>query len=236
MGRKKKASNRYWTTITEHAIQAYNQCSEDSVLREKIYRRFLFKPLMKLSENRINQMKADYIDKSFIDLQTDLVTYLTERLPKINRDKGKGYSYFTRTAWHYLIAENSKAYKKLKSKVDEFNVDDDRNIINEQDNDEMQDNLKIFMDYFVEYCYANLNSIFNSSIDIHVADSVLHFFENRINIENFNKKSLYILIRERSKLEPNQTTYITRVMKILKKLYEEKFNEYKQSEFIKLPF
>jgi len=89
------------------------------------------------------------------------------------------------------------------------------------------------MDEFVEYCYDNLNFIFTNSTDIHVADSVLHLFESRENIENFNKKALYIYIRERTGLP---TTNITRVVKTLKGLYETKFSEYANENFIKLPF
>jgi hypothetical protein len=236
MGRKKKTSNRYWTKITECAIQAYNQLDESPVKREKIYRRFLFTPLMKMAENRINQMKPDYIDKTFIDLQTDLVTYLTERLPKIKTAKGKGFSYFTRTSWNYLIAENSAEYKKLKRKTTEIDLDEDRNIMSEIHNLEMRDNIKQFMDTYIKYCYNNLNYIFSNSSDIHVADCILHFFEDRINIEEYNKKSLYILIRERAGLDPSKTNNLTRVMKVLKRIYEEKFEEYKESEFVKLPF
>ena len=236
MGRKRKKSNNYFTSITQAAIIAYNQIEDRPVLRERVYRRFIFPAFMKLAENLINKMKPDYIDSTFSDLQTDLVTYLTARLDKFNPESGKAYSYYTRTSWNYLIAENSKAYKKIKQKAEEFDLDEQRNIMTEMDNDEMQDNLRVFMDEFVDYCYRNLNYIFNSSLDIHVADSVLHFFENRENIEEYNKKSLYILIRERAKLEPAQTTYITRVMKTIKRLYEDKFEEYQQSEFMKLPF
>jgi hypothetical protein len=236
MGRKRKKSNNYFTSITQAAIVAYNQLEERPVLKERVYRRFIFPAFMKLAENLINKMKPDYIDSTFSDLQTDLVTYLTARLDKFNPESGKAYSYYTRTSWNYLIAENSKAYKKIKQKAEEFDLDEQRNVMTEIDNDEMQDNLRVFMDEFVDYCYRNLNYIFSSSLDIHVADSVLHFFENRENIEEYNKKSLYILIRERAKLEPAQTTYITRVMKTIKRLYEDKFEEYQQSEFMKLPF
>jgi len=236
MGRKKKASNRYWTKITECAIQAYNQYEDNPVKREKIYRRFLFPALLKLAENRINQMKPDYIDKSFVDLQTDLVTYLTERLYRIKPGKGRGFSYFTRTSWNYLIAENDKAYRMLKRKADEYDLDEDRNIMAERHNSAVQEYIKYFMDEYINYCYNNLNYIFSNSTDIHVADCILHFFENRINIEEYNKKALYILIRERAGLDPSKTNNLTRVMKVLRSIYEEKFNEYKETQFMKLPF
>ncbi len=233
MGRKKKKSNRYWTSITEYAIAGYNRTSDQQARKEKIYRRFIFPALMKLSENLINKMKCDYIDSSFKDLQTDLVTYLTVRLDKFNPDAGKAYSYYTRTSFNYLIAENQKGYAKLKKTAEPVDIDDQRNIMTEMHNEEMKETLKYFMDAYIEYCYDNLNLIFTNRSDMHVADSILHIFETRESIEQFNKKALYIFIRERTGLETNN---ITRVIKVLKKIYAQKFLEYEQTEFVNLPF
>jgi hypothetical protein len=233
MAVKRKKSNVYFTKITDFAISAYNQTTENVVLREKIYRRFIYPAFMKMAENLINKVKPTYIDSTFVDLQTDLVTYLTERLNKFNPNAGKAYSYYTRTSFNYLIAENQKAYSKLKSNTMELDIDEQRNIIIEIHNDEMKETLRYFMDAYIDYCYDNLNYIFNNSVDIHVADSVLHIFESRENIEDFNKKALYIFIRERTGLE---TSNITRVVKVLKQIYVDKFLEYEQSDFVKLPF
>jgi len=233
MGRKKKKSNRYWTKITELSITAYNQTVDNPHLRERIYRRFVYPALMKLAENLINKMKPTYIRSNFKDLQTDLVTYLTARLDKFNPENGKAYSYYTRSSFNYLIAENQRAYVKLKQKSSTIDIDEDRNILIEMHNDEMKLTLKYFMDAYIEYCQCNLNFIFNNQADIHVADSVLHIFETRETLEEFNKKALYVFIRERTGL---QTNNITRVIKILKQIYENKFKEYEQTEFIKLPF
>lgn len=233
MAAKRKKSNVYFTKITDYAIAAYNRTETNSALREKIYRRFIYPAFMKMAENLINKVKPTYIDSTFVDLQTDLVTYLTERLNKFNPEAGKAYSYYTRTSFNYLIAENQKAYSKLKADALEIDVDEQRNIITEIHNDEMQETLHYFMDAYIEYCYDNLNYIFTNPADIHVADSVLHIFESRENIEDFNKKALYIFIRERTGLE---TTNITRVIKVLKQIYEEKFLEYERSNFVNLPF
>jgi hypothetical protein len=232
MARKKK-SNNYFTKITDMSISAYNQSVENEALREKIYRRFIYPAFMKLAENIINKIKPDYIDSSFQDLQTDLVTFLTARLNKFNPNAGKAYSYYTRTALNYIIAENQKGYAKLKADTLEIDIDEQRNIVTEIHNEEMREVLHYFMDAYIEYCYDNLNYIFSNPTDIHVADSVLHIFESRENIENFNKKALYIFIRERTCLE---TTNITRVIKTLKEIYETKFREYERTDFIKLPF
>jgi hypothetical protein len=232
MAKRKKKSNVYFTKITDLAISAYNKV-DSNVTREKIYRRFIYPAFMKLAENLINKVKPTYIDSTFMDLQTDLVTFLTERLSKFNPNAGKAYSYYTRTSFNYLIAENQKAYSKLKADTLEIDVDEQRNVMIEMHNDEMQETLEYFMNAYVDYCYDNLNYIFSNSTDIHVADSVLHIFETRENIEDFNKKALYIFIRERTGLE---TTNITRVIKTLKQIYETKFLEYEQSNFVNLPF
>jgi hypothetical protein len=230
--RAKKKSNVYFTKITELAISGYNRC-ESPTRREKIYCRFIYPAFMKMAENLINTVKPTYIDSSFVDLQTDLVTYLTERLNKFNPNAGKAYSYYTRTSFNYLIAENQKAYSKVKSDALEINIDERRNLVTEMHNDEMRETLFEFMNAYIAYCYDNLNYIFSNSTDIHVADSLLHIFETRENIDDFNKKSLYILIRERTGLE---TINITRVIKTLKQIYEENFVLYEQSNFMKLPF
>jgi hypothetical protein len=232
MARKKK-SNNYFTKITDMAISAYNQSPENEAFREKVYRRFIYPAFLKLSENIINKIKPDYIDSSFEDLQTDLVTFLTARLNKFNPNAGKAYSYYTRTALNYIIAENQKGYAKVKADTLEIDIDERRNVITEIHNAEMRETLEYFMDAYIEYCYDNLNYIFTNPTDIHVADSVLHIFESRENIENFNKKALYIFIRERTGLE---TTNITRVIKVLKDIYETKFKEYERTDFINLPF
>ncbi len=232
MAKRKKKSNVYFTRITELAILGYNK-TDNMILREKIYRRFIYPAFMKMAENLINTVKPTYIDSTFVDLQTDLVTYLTERLNKFNPEAGKAYSYYTRTSFNYLIAENQKAYSKLKADALEIDVDEQRNIIIEIHNDDMRETLQYFMDAYINYCYDNLNYIFTNPTDIHVADSVLHIFETRENIENFNKKALYIFIRERTGLE---TTNITRVIKTLKQIYVDNFKEYEQSNFVKLPF
>ena len=231
MARPRK-SKVYFTKLTDIAISAYNK-TEAPATRERVYRRFIYPVFMKLAENIINKMKPDYIDSSFQDLQTDLVTYLTARLDKFNPANGKAYSYYTRTSFNYIIAENQKGYAKVKSNAQEIDIDDRRNIMTEIHNSDMRETLEYFMDAYIEHCYDNLNFIFTNPTDIHVADSILHIFETRENIENFNKKALYIYIRERTGLE---TTNITKVIKVLKHIYETKFKEYERTDFVKLPF
>ena len=155
MAKRKKKTNVYFTKIQDIAISAYNK-TDSRVKREKIYRRFIYPAFMKLAENLINKVKPTYIDSTFVDLQTDLVTFLTERLNKFNPQSGKAYSYYTRTSFNYLIAENQKAYSKLKADTLEIDIDERRNVLIEMHNDEMRETLKYFMDAYINWCYNNL--------------------------------------------------------------------------------
>ena len=83
-----------------------------------------------------------------------------------------------------------------------------------------------FMDLFVKYMDDNLSSMFKKHADMSVADSVLELFRNRENIENFNKKALYILIRDRTGVK---TQYITRVVNTMKNAYVEMYDNYRKS-------
>jgi hypothetical protein len=75
----------------------------------------------------------------------------------------------------------------------------------------------------------NLNNVFTNKRDIIVADTILELFRIRENIENFNKKALYILIRERTGLK---TQNITKVLNVMKRDYAKMFSTYSKSGHI----
>ena len=67
------------------------------------------------------------------------------------------------------------------------------------------------------------SEIFRRDKDIRVADSVLHIFRIKENIENFNKKALYILIRE---MTGSNTQHITRIINVMKKFNDRLYHEF----------
>jgi hypothetical protein len=81
---------------------------------------------------------------------------------------------------------------------------------------------KIFNDRMLEYWDENLNRIFTKKRDIQIADSILELFRRAEYIESFNKKSLYLLVRE---MTGHKTHYITKVVAKMKetqvKLYDQ---------------
>ena len=59
-----------------------------------------------------------------------------------------------------------------------------------------------------------------------VANAVLYLMENRQNIENFNKKALYILIRE---MTGSKTQHITRIVNVMKKFNVNLMREFQET-------
>jgi uncharacterized membrane protein len=81
-----------------------------------------------------------------------------------------------------------------------------------------------FIDIFVNLMEKNLALFFIKHRDIQVADSILYLFKTRENIENYNKKAIYILVRERTGVS---SQYITSVITKIKKIYSKLYYEYK---------
>lgn len=231
-GRKRK-HKRYFTDITEIAVNAYNTLSEDdTVLRNRIYNRFLHYPFYKLAEIVYNTGRYPYIDLPPEDIKHELITHIISKLHMYKPDKGKAFSYFNRMVKNELIAANQTAYKKAKYSTDLTVVDSSRNILVEESTLDTLSDQKEFMDLFVTYVDINLGNLFNNRRDISIADSIMEIFRNRAIIENYNKKALYILVRERSRCEQ---PYVTKVVNEIKELYEDMFVIFQKTGRIENP-
>ena len=65
--------------------------------------------------------------------------------------------------------------------------------------------------------------------DQSIAYAVLELFKNRENIENYNKKALYIMIRE---MTGTKTQYITKVVNEIKSEYTRLFKQFEDGNTI----
>ena len=225
-------SKYYFTEATENAILAFN-ASEDDIERNKIYDEHIKHAFEKLAENLIRTFKFDKFDVPYEDVKSEVISFLNEKIHKYTDPSlGKAYSYFTRTVLNYLIAASNANYTKQKATEDTESIDSSRNVMNEIVRDELQSELSEFVDIFVHKIDSQLNVIFKRQSDIIIADSVLELFRKRELIENFNKKALYIMIRDRTGVK---TQYITRVVNVLKALYVEMYLQFQQTGATSIP-
>tara|TARA_Y100001937_G_scaffold128127_1_gene202630 strand:- start:8304 stop:8669 length:366 start_codon:yes stop_codon:yes gene_type:complete len=80
-----------------------------------------------------------------------------------------------------------------------------------------------FITHVHKYFDVNIPKIFRKKRDIDIAYAIVELLEKRQEIENFNKKALYILIREMTNVDTN---HITKVVNVMKKRYKSLLNEY----------
>jgi len=219
---KRKKQNVYFTKDTENAIIEYIKC-EDIVERNIIYTKKIHPAFYKLAEIMIHRFKFYNFDVPHEDVKHEVVTFLHEKIGKYKEENGKAFSYFSIVAKNYLIAENNKNYYQYKKKQSVDAIDMERNIVNEQIRSEFVDEQKDFIDMFVAIMEQYLALVFTKQRDIQIADSILYLFKTRENIENYNKKAIYILIRERTGVK---SQYITNVINKMKLMYARLYKEY----------
>ena len=219
----KKGSTRYYfTDITEQAVIRHNKETRP-YMRERIYNEHIRTAFEKLAENIIHTFKFYYFDVPSDDVKHEVVSFLYMNMHKFTEGKGKAFSYFSIVAKNYLILHNNNNYKKMKQTDQEDAGDYKRDPISEANLKDIVSAKREYMDLFVEYWSNNLTTVFKRKQDIDVVNAVIYLIEHRENIENFNKKALYIMIRE---MTGSNTQHITRVINQMKKYYFNMFEEF----------
>ena len=230
MPRKKAKSKNYFTQDTEDAIVLYNSLS-DSDEKSKIYERRIHYPFFKLTENIIHTFKFYYTEVDDIEhLQHEVICFLLSKVHLFDPSKGaKAYSYFGTIAKRYLILQNQKNYKKRidKAPVEELYKDDNHSYsISDHPAD---DPLSKYIDLFVEYCTKNIYKLFPKQHDAEVADAILELFRKREEIDIFNKKALYIYIRE---MVDVKTPKITKIANQLYDIFKDNYIFYIDNGYV----
>jgi hypothetical protein len=222
---KKSSKNYYFTSDVDVAIRRLNECT-DQLDRNMIYDREIRPAFEKLVENIIHTFKFYYTDgQTLQQLQHEVVSFLVEKLPKFATNKGKAFSYFSIVAKNYLILNNNKNFKKLveSEQIDATNT-----------TDQLSDNqdvlvLEDFIDAVVNYFDVNLTKCFPKKTDQAIAGAVIELFRKRESIELYNKKALYIYVREMTNANTQQ---ITKVIKTVREKYSRMLSVYDEKGYI----
>ena len=195
--KRRPKSKNYFTKDTENAIVRYNN-EPDSKIRSKIYEQEIHYPFFKLTENIIHTFKFYYTEVDEIEhLQHEVITFLLSKIHLFDPSRGaKAYSYFGTITKNYLIVSNTKNYKKRIDKADVSEAEQNEDFSYHLGDSPLKDDLSEFIDLFVTHVSENIFELFPKKNDAEVADAILEIFRKRSDIDVFNKKALYIYIRE----------------------------------------
>ena len=221
MAKKKAKRKVYFGKEVQDAIIRYNALDNvtQQAERNKIYGEEIHKAFDKLAENIINTFKFTYFDYGFEDIKHETVAFLVMNMHKYDHTKGsKAFSYFSVVAKNYLILHNNNNYKKYKTH-DNISTLRKQPYHSSVEGDKMDG----FTDEIIDYFEDNICNMFKNKVDMDVAYSIIELMKKRDEIENYNKKALYILIREMTNVKTSQ---ITRVTNVFKKHYKNLLNKW----------
>ena len=239
--RTKNKSRMYFDQTTEDAIVLYNN-TEDLAIREKLFRERILQPFQKLVENVFNTFKFSYFETGPLDVQKECLTHLVANMHKFDptrtsrndpTKKTRAFAYFSIIAKHYLILLNNTNYKKFNQNVeisDEWN----ENTIQLQQDDKYyaKQELTDFIKLVIDFWEKNVGKIFNKQRDLNIANAIIHIIRNGGNIVMFNKKALYLYIRE---IAGCRTQQITKVINKLKPIHNKMRQLYASNGIVEIP-
>ena len=172
------------------------------------------------------------------------LAYVTSRYPEVPLSSDDIYVYTTQgdrfdvlalqyygdsSLWwiisiakRYLILSNQKNYKKRVETSSITSIEEDEKFSYQLDDSKstFETNLSRFVDEYVNHCTNNIFDIFPKESDAQVADAILELFRKRESLDVFNKKALYIYIREMIDVK---TPKITKVADKLYDIFKEKY-------------
>jgi DNA-directed RNA polymerase specialized sigma24 family protein len=216
---KKKKGVQYFTQDTEDAIVLYNNTTDFEV-KSRIYQDRIHYAFFKLTENIIHTFKFYYTEVDNIeDLQHEVITFLLSKIHLFNPERGaKAYSYFGTIAKRYLILSNQKNYKKRIDTIGLDAIEEDEEHSYSIDDSSHDERLSMYIDIYTEHVTKHIYTLFPKEYDARIADAILELFRKREHLDVFNKKALYIYIRE---IIDVKTPKITKIANQLYDIFKE---------------
>ena len=199
--KRRKKSKNYFTQETEDYIVKYNSLDpvEDAGERSMIYERYIHYAYFKLTQNIIHTFKFYHTEVENLEhLQHEIITFLLSKIHLFDPTRGaKAYSYFGTIVKRWLILYNTKNYKKKikKTGIDTLSKEGSSHTYSLEE-EKSKNDLNLYIDVFVEHVSENIFELFPKKNDAQIADAILELFRKREDLEIFNKKALYIYIRE----------------------------------------
>ncbi len=223
--RRKRTTNHYFTKVHEQAIIDY-VATEDIEVREQLYREYIGPAFDELVDKIVYTYKFTTLP-NIDSLRDDCKVWLTTILDKYDPNKGsKAFSYFSVVTKNWFIHKVKKNSTQVKREVyyDDLNkeleskyVMTDESYIKSRENGE-----------FWKFLYEEINSWNSNSMKTNeekVYKAVMVLFESTNDIEIFNKKAIYLYIRELTGLNTKQVVNNLNKMRSRYKTWKMRWNK-----------
>ena len=201
--RKPRTKRMYFTKVHEDAIIEFNDPNTDMKRKSELYENLIHPALDEMVDKIVYTYKFTTLP-NIAELQQDFKVYLVTILYKFKPEKGhKAFSYFSVITKNWFIAQVKKNKKKnqretsLEGQVEAGFEPGMEDVYHE--NRERQE----FMNLLKEEI-ASWDSISMRPNERKVYDAINTLIDNADKIEIFNKKAIYLYLREITGLNTKQ--------------------------------
>tara|TARA_Y100001938_G_scaffold146175_1_gene224502 strand:- start:847 stop:1563 length:717 start_codon:yes stop_codon:yes gene_type:complete len=205
--RRKRTKNLYFTKVHEEAIIQY--CKSESYRERSQLYEDLIQPAFSEMVNKIIFTYKFNILPNIDQLRDDCKVWLTTILNKYDPDKGsKAFSYFSVVTKNWFIHKVKQNSKKIKKEVSFENLVENggADILGTTDPSESYLEQRIEMEFW-NTLMKNLENWDTGNLKKNekvVLDAVRILLHNIDDIEIFNKKAVYLYLRELTGLNTKQ--------------------------------
>jgi len=192
--RRRKKSKRYFTEVHEQAIIDYAS-SQELRERTKLYKVYIRPVFHEMVDKIVYTYKFNTLP-NVDSLKEECKVWLVTILEKFDPEKGhKAFSYFSVITKNWFIQKTKKNKSKLIREVEFENIHTvQEKLIVENQYHNLREKEEFFMllaDEVQKWKKLNLREN-----ELRVLEAVQILFDERENIEIFNKKAIYLYLRE----------------------------------------
>ena len=202
MARKRK--NHYFTKVHQDAIVQYAQ-TKDIKIRTKLYIDFICPVFDEMVDKIVYTYKFTNLP-NIDDLKDECKIWLTTILDKFDPEKGsKAFSYFSVITKNWFIHKVKKNSSQTRREIQLDNLKNEtvREYLSEQnDYFQLRNEREFWQSLFGKMDTWDKENL--KANERKVLDAVKILFENSDDIEIFNKKAIYLYLREITGLNTKQ--------------------------------
>ena len=225
MPRKASKKNHYFTKVHENAIIQYSRV-DDKKIRTELYSAYIGPAFNELVDKIVYTYKFTSLPN--IDyLKDECKIFLVTILDKYNPDSGsRAFSYFSVITKNWFIHKVKKNQKSIKKEV---YYDDLPNEIEElhmsvtNPYEAMRNQYEFWQHLMAEMDQWNQNKLKEN--ERKVLEAVKILFDTANDIEIFNKKAIYLYIREITGLNTKQVVNNLNKIRVKYRVFKRKWDE-----------
>lgn len=221
---KKKKKNYYFTSVTEQAIVDYC-ATTDNKIRSKLYGEHIQPAFNELVDKIVYTYKFTSLEN--IDpLKDECKIWLTTILAKFNPNQGtKAFSYFSVVTKNWFTHKAKKQTKKNRREVHYDTMIREIEAVSANEHHGLEASIEDYQ--YWEFLLKEIHSWQSINLkpnEQKVLDAVLTLMENIEQIEIFNKKAVYLYLREITGLNTKQIVSCLNKMRIKYRTFKRRWD------------